>query len=107
MTLLIVTSINVEGYTRIKADVLADSCNGRAIVSMQENYLGQTSNQLALPGMKVVAEIHHHKYGSAMFMKPLLDSTDTHTNSSDTNIDCYDMPIRDLHFLVEPECRKK
>ena len=37
--LLVVTSINVKGYIRTKADVLVASCNGSDIVCMQETHL--------------------------------------------------------------------
>ncbi|KAL7860889.1 hypothetical protein AOLI_G00172380 [Acnodon oligacanthus] len=35
--------------------------------------------------MKLVTEIHHPEYGSAIFMKPQLDVSDIHSSSSDTS----------------------
>ena len=101
MSALVVTSINVEGYTKTKADVLASHCYGSDIVCIQETHLGLTSNRPTLPGMKLVAEIRHPKYGSAVFVKPQMDVREIHTNSSDTNLDCYHLPARDFHqFLL-------
>ncbi|KAJ8397378.1 hypothetical protein AAFF_G00439270 [Aldrovandia affinis] len=87
MSALVVTSINVEGYTKTKAEVIASHCSGNDIICMQETHLGLKSNRPTLPGMKLVAEIRHPKHGSAVFVNPLLDVRDIYTNSSDTNIE--------------------
>lgn len=113
--------ITVTDYTRMKAEVLATSCNGSDIVCMQETHLGQTSNQPTLPGMKLVAEIRHPKYGWAMFVKSLLDIRDIHTNSSDTNIETVTICLLEISITslykppaspfewpeLPPKCRKK
>ncbi|KAJ8388028.1 hypothetical protein AAFF_G00148190 [Aldrovandia affinis] len=57
MSVLVVTSINVEGYTKTKAEVIASHCSGNDIICMQETHLGLKSNRPTLPGMKLVAEI--------------------------------------------------
>lgn len=113
--LLVVSSINVKGYTRTKAEVLAASRSGSDVVYTQDIHLGQTSNRPTLPGMKLVGEIRHPKYGSATFVKPLLD------DSSDTNIETVTicLPEISITFLYKPpaspfewpelppKCRKK
>ncbi|KAJ8392651.1 hypothetical protein AAFF_G00073250 [Aldrovandia affinis] len=88
---------------------------------MQETHPGPTSNRSTLPGMKLVAEIRHPKYGSAMFLKPLLDVRDIHTNSSDTNIETVTICLPEISITLlykppaspfvwpdlPPKCRKK
>ena len=86
MPALVVTSINIEGYTIIKADVLASHCKRSDIVCKQQTHLGPMSKWPKLPGMKLAAEIRH-PYGSAVFAKPQLGVSDIHTNSSDTSVE--------------------
>ncbi|KAJ8408620.1 hypothetical protein AAFF_G00252550 [Aldrovandia affinis] len=121
MSALVVTSINVEGYTKTKAEVIASHCSGNDIICMQETHLGLKSNRPTLPGMKLVAEIRHPKYGSAVFVNPLLDVRDIHTNSSDTNIETVTVCLPEISItsLYKPpaspfvwpdiptKCRKK
>ncbi|KAJ8362344.1 hypothetical protein AAFF_G00379670 [Aldrovandia affinis] len=121
MSALVVTSINVEGYTKTKAEVIASHCSGNDIICMQETHLGLKSNRPMLPGMKLVVEIRHPKYGSAVFVNPLLDVRDIYTNSSDTNIETVTVCLPEISItsLYKPpaspfvwpdiptKCRKK
>ncbi|KAJ8378167.1 hypothetical protein AAFF_G00245530 [Aldrovandia affinis] len=107
MSALVVTSINVEGYTKTKAEVIASYCSGNDIICMQETHLGLKSNRPTLPGMKLVAEIRHPK--------------DIYTNSSDTNIETVTVCLPEISItsLYKPpaspfvwpdiptKCRKK
>ena len=99
MSVLVVTSINVVGYTKTKADVLASHCSRGDIVCMHETHLGLTSNQPALPGMKLLAEIRHPKYSSAVFVKSLMDVREINTNSSDTNIETVTICLPEIWGL--------
>lgn len=63
MSALVVTSVNVEGYTTTKADVLASCCNRSDNAYMQETHLGPMINWPKLQGIKVVDEIRHPKHG--------------------------------------------
>ena len=56
------------------------------IVCMQETHRGPNHRRPFLKGMKLLAEIQHGKYGSAIFSRPDLPIEYTHTaNSEDDN----------------------
>lgn len=69
---LTIVSINIEGITRVKEEVLSTifkstSCD---IMCVQETYRDQTLNAPSISGMKLAAIRHHRKHGSAIFTKP-------------------------------------
>lgn len=69
---LSIASINIEGFSRHKADILATAVRCFDIVCMQETHFGPAQHRPAIPGMKLVAEIRHRQYGSAVFSRPNL-----------------------------------
>lgn len=69
---LTIVSINIEGITRVKEELLSTifkstSCD---IMCVQETHRNQTLNAPSIPGMKLAAIRHHRKHGSAIFTKP-------------------------------------
>lgn len=72
--LLVVTLVNVEACTRATI----------------------------LPGMKLLAEIRHLNYGSAMFVKHQRDLRDIYANSSDTNIETVTKCLPEISIPFAP-----
>ncbi|KAL4100995.1 hypothetical protein QTP88_021016 [Uroleucon formosanum] len=69
---LTIVSINIEGITRVKEELLSTifkstSCD---IMCVQETHRDQTLNAPSISGMKLAAIRHHRKHGSAIFTKP-------------------------------------
>lgn len=76
---LMVMSINIEGLSSAKQQILADMCDNHKfdVLCMQETHRGPDAVRPRVSGMKLVAEIPHEKYGSALFVRNSCDSTST------------------------------
>ena len=66
---LTVISVNIEGPSAIKASMLSDLCKEQHChcLCLQETHRGERKARPRIPGMTLVAERPHDKYGSAIF----------------------------------------
>ncbi|XP_071476748.1 uncharacterized protein [Diadema antillarum] len=92
-----VLSFNVEGISTAKQELLGDICVQKQcqVLCLQETHRGQDDNRPRVPGMKLVAERPHDKYGSAIFVK-----TGTHVRSTavyaENNIEVITLILDDV-----------
>ena len=70
-TALTVIPANIEGLTAVKASMLSVMCkdNHCQCLCLQETHRSQTQARPRSPGMSLVAERPHNKYGSAVFIR--------------------------------------
>ena len=61
--------------------------HGYDIVCMQETHIGPEHCRPSIYGMKLIAEIRHRKYGSAVYAKPTLNIEEVHTEVTDSHIE--------------------
>ena len=61
--------------------------HGYDIVCMQETHIGPEHCRPSIYGMKLIAEIRHRKYGSAVYAKPTLNIEEVHTEVTDSQIE--------------------
>ena len=81
-------SINIEGYSQAKADIVSTFAHGYDIVCMQDTHIGpEHCRPSIIYGMKLIAEIRHRKYGSAVYAKPTLSIEEVHTEVTDSHIE--------------------
>ena len=68
---LTVISANIEGLSAIKASMLSDLCKEQHChcLCLQETHRGERKARPRIPGMTLVAERPHDKYGSAIFIR--------------------------------------
>ena len=85
---LTVTSINIEGMSAAKQQLLAELCEKQKcdVLCVQETHRGLKAIRPNTRGMSLVAEIPHEQYGSAIFVRNncICDSTST---SKTNNVD--------------------
>ena len=90
---LTIISINIEGLSSTKAEILAYLCKKTAcdILCVQETHRGANQPRPNISGMILIAEIPHEKYGSAMFANPAIniDSTSVSTQNNIEIITAY------------------
>ena len=82
-------SINIEGYSQAKAEIVSTFAHGYDIVCMQETHIGPEHCRPSIYGMKLIAEIRQRKYGSAVYAKPTLNIEEVglHTEVTDSQIE--------------------
>ena len=83
-------SINTEGYSQAKADILSTVAHGYDIVCMQEthNYdLNTAECRPSIHGMKLISDTRHRKYGSAVFANPTVNMEEVHTEVTVSQIE--------------------
>ena len=80
-------SINIEGYSQAKAEIMSTLAHGYDIICMQETYIGPEHCRPSIHGMKLIAETRHRKYGSAVYAKPTLNIEEVHTEVTDSQIE--------------------
>ena len=73
---------------------MSANTNNLNVLCLQETHRGQDDNRLRVPGMKLVAERPHDKYGSAIFVK-----TGTHVHSTAVHAEC-DIMYYVLHLTL-------
>ena len=68
---LTVISANIEGLTTVKAAMLSVMCKDKHCQCLcpQETYRSHTQARHRIPGMSLVVERPHNKYGSADFIR--------------------------------------
>ena len=68
---LTVISANIEGLTAIKASILSEMCKDKHChcLCLQETHRAKDKARPKIPGMTLVAERPHNKYGSAVFIR--------------------------------------
>ena len=70
-TALTVISANLEGLTAVKAFMLSVMCKDKhcQCLCLQETHRSQTQARPRIPGMSLVVERPHNKYGSAVSIR--------------------------------------
>ena len=63
---LMVMSVNIEGLSSVKQQILAELCANHKcdVLCMQETHRGPSAVRPRVPGINLVAEIAHEQYGS-------------------------------------------
>ena len=84
---LSIVSINIEGFSRCKAEIMATMANRFDLLCMQETHISPAQHRPVIPGMKLVAEIRHRQYGSAVFSRPNLKIEEVWTHTTEGNIE--------------------
>ena len=80
-------SINIEGYSQAKAEIVSTFAHGNDIVCMPEAHIGSEHCRPSIHGLKLIAETSHRKYGSAVNAKPILNIKEVHTEVTDSQIE--------------------
>ena len=82
-------SINIEGYSQAKAEIVSTFAHGYDIIKlcMQETHIGPEHCRASIHGMELIAETRHRQYGSAVFAKPTLNIEEVHTEVTDSQIE--------------------
>ena len=70
-SVLTVISVNIEGLLSVKAVIISDLCKEQYChcLCLQETYRGAIKARPRIPGMPLVAECPHDKYGSVIFIR--------------------------------------
>ena len=70
-TTLTVIAANIECLTAVKASMLSVMCKDKPCqcLCLQETHRSQSQARPRIPGMSLVAEGPHNKYGSAVFIR--------------------------------------
>ena len=81
---MIVISLNVEGLSAAKEDLIAKMCfkHKCSVLCLQETYRGQKSHRPKVNGMICIAKLPHHKFGSAIFVKEGTTVKSIHTDEN-------------------------
>ena len=66
-------SINIEGYSHAKADIVSAFAHGYDIICMQKTHIGLEHFRPSIHGMKLIAETRHRRHGSVVYAKPILN----------------------------------
>ena len=80
-------SNSIAGYSQAKAEIVSTFAHGYDIVCMQETHIGPEHCRPSIYGMKLIAEIRHRKYGSAVYAKPTLNIEEVHIEVTDSQIE--------------------
>ena len=95
-------SINIEGYSQAKAEIVSTFAHGYDIVCIQETRIGPGQCRPPIHGMKLIAETRHRKYGSAVYAKPTLDIEEVHTEVTDSHIELITVRLVVLGQTMSP-----
>ena len=93
---LVIGSINIEGFSSDKAEMLSSICSKCDIVCMQETHRKPNHRRLFLKGMNLLADFQHGKYGSAIFSRPDIAIEYTNTANSEDNIKIITVCLRSI-----------
>jgi len=75
-------SLNVEGFTSEKETIISHivKTNRRIdILCLQETHRDDYHRKPTISGLRLIAEHHHNKWGSAVFVKNSIDVVSTHS----------------------------
>lgn len=74
-------SLNVEGLTSEKELIISHivRTNSIDVLCLQETHRDEYHRKPTINGLKLIAEHHHNKYGSAVFVKNSIDVVSTHS----------------------------
>ena len=95
-----VISVNIEGFSQTKSVILSDITRDYDIICIQETHRGANSIRPSIEGKKLLAEIRHRQYGSAMFCSPNLNIEEIHTDTSDDNIERITVCLSDIRVTA-------
>lgn len=93
---LTVVSINIEGFSRCKADILATMANRFDLLCMQETHIGPAQHRPTITGMKLIAEIRHRQYGSAVFSRPNLKIEEVYTHTTEGDMETITIALSNV-----------
>ena len=113
-------SINIEGYSHAKAQIVSAFAHGYNIVYMQDTHRGPEHCRPSIHGMKPIAETRHRKYDSAVYAKPTLHTEEVHTEVTDSQIELitvilanititsvYKPPVSEFEWPSLPDRRRR
>ncbi len=94
---LMVMSINIEGLSSVKQQILAELCTKYKcdVLCMQETHRSKTSIRPRIEGMELVAETPHDKYGSAVFVRSNYRYESTSVSSTN-NIEIIQVQLKGI-----------
>ena len=88
-------SINIQGYSQAKTEIVSTFAHGYDIVSMQETYIGPEHCRPSIHGMKLIAEIRHRN-GSAVYAKPTPIIKEVHPEVTDSLIELITVTLANI-----------
>lgn len=97
---LSILSFNIEGFSSAKANIISATAKEYDLMCLKETHKALTYSRPTIPGQTLVAEIRHKQYGSAVFTRPGLQIEQIHTQSSDTNIECITISLKDIMIMA-------
>ena len=86
-------SINIDGYSQAKTEIVTTFAHGYDIVCMQDTNIGPEHCRKYIHGMKLIAETRHRKYGSTVYAKPTLNIEEVHTEVTDSQIELITVTV--------------
>ena len=89
-------SINIEGYSHAKAEIVSAFAHGYDIVCMQDTHIGPEHCRPSIHGMKLIAETRHRKYCSVLYAKPILKIEEVHTEVIDSQIELITVSLANI-----------
>ncbi|XP_049873462.1 uncharacterized protein LOC126372007 [Pectinophora gossypiella] len=89
-----VISINIEGFSRDKSEILSELCRSTQcdILCVQETHRDANQSRPYIPGLTLIAEICHPKHGNAVFVAPGISATSVEY-SSDNGVEIITVDI--------------
>jgi len=101
---LITVSINIEGISSDKDDILAQLCKETScdVLCIQEMHKGNESKTPKINGIKLAAIRSHTKYGSAIFPKPSIEIM----SSEMTEVNDIEVRPRKMHSHIRVQAAK-
>ena len=101
-----VMSANIEGLSAVKASMLSDLCKEQHCHCLQETlHKGERKTRPRIPGMTLVAERPHDKYGSAIFIRDdLMVKSISVTAANHVEVITAELPDVVVHSVNKPVC---
>ena len=102
---LTVISANIEGLSADKAFMLSDLCKEQHChcLCFPETHRGKRKSRPKIPGMTLVAEHHHDKYESAIFIRDDLKvKSISVTVANHVEVITAELPDVVVHYVYKP-----
>ena len=102
---LTVISSNIEGLSAVKASMLSDLFNEQHCncLCLQETDIGARKVRPRIPGMTLIAELPHDKYGSAIFIGDDLKlNSISDTAANHVVVITVELPDVAIHYVYKP-----
>ena len=98
-------SANIEGLSAVKASMLSDLCKEHHChwLCLQETHRGARKARPRIPGMTLVAEHPHAKYGSTIFIRDNLKvKSISVTAANHVEVITAELPDVVIHYVYKP-----